>query len=372
MRTPLDRDDVLRIHLKFRIGSVMRAPAGDSVEDHKVNGFFVQFTSTAEPLVSSFSDAEVVTFHGLVLMFISHHEQEDHSYHTTWRYFDRPTQVKRAYIQVLFDQVQQGLRREDGCTIAPGEHLMEWLLTFDFETSKTLKLVVVNDGGSAPTECFTVAAIDRYVAHDSNHMNVFTSMGSHFTFSVGLTEVTFAEKKHRLDVKESLQVSKELAAEIFDKVRTFSAAINADKATLKEVTEGYRELAAKSAQLEGYVADLFRGTRRFEEHVVESITRLTVMNPQTIPKMMRIRALLDTLRFRQDKVFQRLVSIKGLMAAKKVFKRARSLLKKVELGLKTLTDDVNSDDFRRFFAKANSFAGLLNRIDLPSFVADVG
>lgn len=371
MRHPLDRDDVLRIHLKFRIGSVMKTPGKDTVEDHKVNGLFVQFTSTSEPLVSSFSDSEVVTFHGLVLMFVSHHDQNDHSYHTTWRYFDRPTQVKRAYIDLLFDQIELGKQKETGCTVAPGDHLMEWLLTFDFENAKTLKLQIINDGSSVPNDCFTVSSIERYVAHDSNYMNLFTSMGSDFVFSVALKEIVFAEKKHRLDVRESLQVSHDLAIEIFDKVKTFSDIINEDKVALKEITKSYRELAEKSSKLESYVIDLFRGTRRFEEHVVESITKYSSMNPETIPKMMRIRTVLDSLRFRQDKVFQRLVSIKGLMAAKKIFKKARSLLKKVELSFKVLTENVNSDEFRRFFAKMNNFTELLNRIDLQSFVADV-
>lgn len=371
MRHPLDRDDFLRIALKFKVSPVIKMKESPSVEDHKVNGFFVQFTSTAEPLTSSFTNGEIMTFHGLVLMFVSHHDQDDHTYHLTYRYFDRPTQVRRAYIDILFDEIGLDKNKDKGCTVTPGEHDLEWVIDMDFEKEKRLRLNLRSDPNAPLRECFAMDGLSRYVDHNSNYLNIFSSMGSEFTFAVWLKEAVFSEKKHRLDVKESLHVSHELAAEIFDKVKTFSQILNDDKQTLAEVGSGYRELADKTGRLETYMQDLFRGTRRFEEHIVESITKFQAVNPETLPKMMKVKVLLDSLQYRQDRIFQRLVSIKGLMAAKRVFRKARKMLKRVELSFKELSDDISSDQFNAFFAKIRDFVEVVGRLDLKNFVTDV-
>lgn len=353
------------------MGETRRAPDTPTAEDHKVNGFFVQFTSASEPLTSSFADAETLTFHGLVIMLISHHDGDDHSFHILYRYFDRPTEVKRSYIDILFDEVGAPRNADKGCTVNPRNGDITWTIDIDFEKVKTLRLTTQNGPNETPTQCFQIEGVSHYVDLYSNFLNLFTSMGSEFTFDVVLRELVFAEKQHSLDVKESLHVSHELAGEIFDKVKTYTALVGQNKEAMVTLATGYRELAEKSSRLELFMQDLFRGTRRFEEHVLESIVRLQTVNPETLPKMLRAKVLLASLQSRQDKIFQRLVSIKGLFAAKKVFKKARKMLKKVEMGFKELAEDVGSTQFNAFFARIDGFVDLLQKMDLKTYVEDV-
>lgn len=370
---PLDRDDFLQIALRFGVGKPIATdvPGRASVDDHRVNGFFIQFTPNSEPLLSSFADAERITFHGLVIMLISHHDKDDHGYHILYRYFDRPTEVRRAYIDILFDEVGEPRNSEKGCTVDPHAGDITWTLELDFERDNSLRLVTQNGSEGTPTECFKVQGINQYIDVHSSYMNIFTSMGSESVFEIVLKELVFAEKKHGLDVREALHVSHELAAEIFDKVKTYTGMIHDNQAVMRELTSAYKDLADKANRLEVFMQDLFRGTRRFEEHAVESITKLQTVNPETLPKLMRVKILLTSLQQRQDKIFQRLVTIKGQFAAKKVFRKARKMLKRVELSFKELSDDIGSNQFGAFFTRIEGFVDLLKRIDLQTYVEDV-
>jgi hypothetical protein len=372
-KRPLGRDDFLQIALRFSLGKPTATDIPDRpwANDHKVNGFFIQFTPNSEPLLSSFADAVRITLHGLVVMLISHHDKDDHGYHILYRYFDRPTEVRRAYIDILFDEIGETRNVDKGCKVNPHIGDITWTLELDFERENSLRLLTQNGPDESPMECFTVHGINRYIDIHTSYINLFTSMGSESVFDIILKELVFAEKKHRLDVKEALHVSHELAAEIFDKVKTYTGMISQNKEMMRELTVSYKDLAEKSGRLELFMQDLFRGTRRFEEHVVESITKLQSVNPETLPKLMRVKILLNSLQHRQEKIFQRLVTIKGQFAAKKVFRKARKMLKKVELSFKELSEDIGSQQFSTFFTKIEGFVDLLRRIDLQTYVEDV-
>ena len=368
---PLDRDDYLQIQLKLKVGDLMTEEGKTIMDDHKVNGFFIQFSQKSISLVSDFQNSDILTFHGLVIMFISHHEENDHGYHTTYRYFDRETEVKRSYIDILFDELVEGKRNDRGCVSHPVDNYLEWQIDLDFEKSKSLKLSLKKSLLGDFEECFKIDHIASYINHNANYLSMFTSMGSQYTFELGLTELRFVEKKHRLDVDESLLVSHELAVEIFDKLKTFSKTVNQDKETLMSIHNSYQEVSQKTSLLEVFMRDLFRGTRKFEEHVIESLTRFRVFNPENLPKMMRIKQHLETLQFKQDKVFQRFVSIKGLIAAKKVFHKTRKMLKRIEKGVSKLTEQISSEEFTGFFGKVDGFVDLMKRMDLVEVIEDV-
>lgn len=88
----------------------MMATANVNDDSHdKMNGLFMQFSPALGGLDTGFSDPDTVTFHGLVIMIMSHDShndlaQNEQTYFITYRHFPQPTMLKRSYISVLFDR----------------------------------------------------------------------------------------------------------------------------------------------------------------------------------------------------------------------------------------------------------------------------
>ena len=105
----LSYDDYLEINLKMKIDKMMAtANSNEDVHD-KMNGVFIQFAPALSGLDAGFSDPDSITFHGLVIMIMSHDShndlnQNEQTYFATYRHFPQPTVVKREYISVLFDK----------------------------------------------------------------------------------------------------------------------------------------------------------------------------------------------------------------------------------------------------------------------------
>ena len=159
--------------------------------------------------------------------------------------------------------------------------------------------------------------------------------------------------------------------EIFDKVKTFTNTFNADGKNLVSIGTSYKELLKKTAFLNTFASDLFRGTRKFEEHILENLKKYKVFNPENLPKMMKIKMCLETLKFKQNRIFQRFVSIKSLFAAKKVFKNTQKNLRRVEKLFKDFVKLMSSEQMTGFSKKMENFMGFMKNINLKKSVEDV-
>ena len=74
-------------------------------------------------------------------------------------------------------------------------------------------------------------------------------------------------------------VSHHLMDEIFDKVKNFSEVFEADKENLSSVVEMQNNLMKKAKMLEIYSRDLNKGSRKFQEFMIESLNSHKFVSP---------------------------------------------------------------------------------------------
>lgn len=67
--------------------------------------------------------------------------------------------------------------------------------------------------------------------------------------------------------------------EIFDKVKNFSEIFEEDKENLENVVELQNDLIKKAKLLEIYTKDLNKGSKKFQEYMIESLNRHRFVNP---------------------------------------------------------------------------------------------
>lgn len=247
----------------------------------------------------------------------------------------------------------------------------DFRIQIDYEKSKSLKFLYKASTDAAYTTCFEIEHILRYISTQGNFLQVLVSTGKKYTMKVNLSELKVNEKQHRLDVEDSLLVSHELVEEIFDKVHNFSTKLNSDKEGLKGIIELQNNLLEKSKYFEIFTKDLYLGTRKFQEHMIENLSKYKTINPESLPKMNRIKDRIKTLEQKQAKIFERFVSIKGLIASKKIFRKTRNYLKQIDKTVTELTNEIVSPEFNSFFKKTESLVVLLKKLNFKKLIDDV-
>lgn len=83
--------------------------------------------------------------------------------------------------------------------------------------------------------------------------------------------------------------------EIFDKVKNFSQIFENDKENLGSIVDLQNKLIRRAKLLEIYSRDLNKGTRKFQEYMIESLNRHKFVSPQSFPKLMKIKEKIETL-----------------------------------------------------------------------------
>jgi hypothetical protein len=197
------------------------------------------------------------------------------------------------------------------------------------------------------------------------------STGSRFTMKIDLYQIKLLEKKHKLDVEDSLLVSHELVEEIFDKVAHFTDKIGKNTEALRSIQDLQSSLLTKSKYLEIFTKDLYMGTRRFQEHMIENLNKYKLVNPESMPKMAKIRQSIKTLETKQAKIFERFMTIKSLLSAKKVFKKTRSYLRRMDKVVEDLSSQVTSPEFTGFFTKTSQLIELLRNMNFKKLIEEV-
>lgn len=219
--------------------------------------------------------------------------------------------------------------------------------------------------------CFDVEHINRYLPTQGMFMQMQVSTGSRFTMKIDLYQLKVLEKKHKLDLDDSLLVSHELVEEIFDKVAHFTDKVGKNTEALRSIQELQSGLVTKTQYLEIFTKDLYLGTRRFQEHMLENLNKYKLVNPESMPKMARIRQSIKTLEAKQSKIFERFMSIKSLLSAKKVFKRTRAYLRRMDTVVGDLSAQITSPEFTGFFKKTTQIIDLLRNMNFKKLIEEV-
>jgi uncharacterized protein YjgD (DUF1641 family) len=335
-----------------------------------VNGVFIQIAPSMSRETTESSKNEILTFNGLVLMIIAHHSEEKNTYHLVSRFFDQETKISRKYISVLFDDLKEGAKGDRSCLIELIDHTFDLKIEIDFETRNTLKMSKRKNENEFEV-CFEVGRINNYLSHASNYLTLWTSMGTTYNFPVSIFEMHVFEKKHRLDIDESLMVSHELAEEIFDKLNSFQKSVNKDQQLLTSINESYIELLSRGKAFEIFTRDLFDGTRKFEEHVIENLSKYEVFNSENLPQVTRIQQRLVIVRDKQQKLFERFVAIKALFSAKQIFAKSQKALKELESSFNELNDEISSKKFDSFFSNLDEIMEVLTQSEFENTVKEI-
>lgn len=232
----------------------------------------------------------------------------------------------------------------------------------DFEKERKLVMGYSPANEDNFTPILSVAGIHSMVDMRSNYFSMQVFLGKKSTFLINLNELRVSEKARRLDVSENLVVSEYLAEEIFQKVRQFSDKFEKDQTYLKTIYDGYSSALAKTNQFQTIVVDLFKGSRKLEESVIESISRLSSMNPETLPKMMRIKAYFETIMTKQTRLFDRFNGAKDFGKLKQILRKFRGVLKRMEKAITNINESLASAEFDGLFGRVTSVMDVLKRL----------
>lgn len=232
----------------------------------------------------------------------------------------------------------------------------------DFEKEKNMVVSWADSKSSNFQPVLTIPGIVSFVDLRANFFSVHCFLGKKSTFIVDLKEFQLQEKARKLDVHENIQVSEHLTEEIFQKVNAFTSRISNDHTYMKSLAEGYASTHSKAKHFQALVVDLFRGTRKMEENVLESISRLSSLNPENIPKLTRIKTYFDTLRSKQKKLFERFNGAADFGRMKTVMRKLRSNLRKMDRAIQNITSNIQSAEFDSLFGRISAVMEVLKGI----------
>jgi hypothetical protein len=196
-------------------------------------------------------------------------------------------------------------------------------------------------------------------------------LGNKSTFVVNLLGLSIAEKAQKLDITKDINVSNYLAEEIFQKVQQFSEKLGNDQAYLKSVFEGYTSAVARAMQLQTMVVDLFKGGRKLEEGVVESISKMSTLNPENLPKMIRIKAFFKTIKEKQNRLFERFTAAKDFGKLKGIMRKFRSTLKRMERAIEGINQSLDSSEFSALITRTSSVLDVLKGMSFQNDLEEV-
>lgn len=259
---------------------------------------------------------------------------------------------------------------------SPGDETLqqfEWLNTpfrlrfrIDFEKERTLRLVYSKDDGSPEVPVLVVPSIQTYIDHRANFFSLQANLGRRSTFVVNLVSLHVYERKRKLEITDYLSISSHLSEEIFQKVQAYTASLQQDQKSLKSIFDGYSGVLNRASELQAMVVDFFRGSRRMEETVLESISKLSSLNPDNLPKMIRIKTYFETLKAKQKRIFERFEGAKDFAKLKKALRKLRSTMKKMEKGLTEVSASMGTTEFEEMFAKIGSVTEVLKKLDFKA------
>lgn len=350
-------DDFLELALDLRLEG--GAPAGAS---RAANAFVVQL-APLQTRYDSREDPASMVFSGLTVMLLGP-DPASGAYFATHRYFRKETLLRQEYLDLLAD------RRESlaGCELPRLDDVTAMVLQLDFEGANRME--VLFEAGGRRFSCFVVEGQMQYVAARGFYAS-FKARAALEGFGVTLLGVAAREKTHSLDVEEELQVSHGLVGEVFDKLAAFTRRLNADAGALRDIAELQTAALRKTDQLELYARDLFFGTKRFQEFIIETLSEHRVFAPDNLPKMEMIRNKVEQLDARQQEFADLFAALRGLLATKKLLARTQKQLRGVQAQMEDLSRVVGSDEFAALVERSQQMMAPLRNLTFSTMLGSI-
>lgn len=135
--------------------------------------------------------------------------------------------------------------------------------------------------------------------------------------------------------------------------------------------EGYSGAVARASQLQTMVVDLFKGGRKLEEGVVESMSKMSSLGPENLPKMMRIKAFFKTIKDKQKRLYERFTAAKDFGRLKGVMRKFRSTLKRMERAVEGININLDSSEFSALINRASSVLDVLKGMSFQHDLEEV-
>ena len=345
----------------------------NTTSDNQKNIFMIQFLPN---LMNVFqkdlnTNNKTILLHGLVLMLMTHDTSNDvtnnqQSYFFTYRFFGKPQELKRDYLNIIFD------KRDNypSCNFDSMFLDTSVKVRVDYEAGDFLDLEYKNSMGEWK-KCFEIKEISKYITKNNSFLQLQQSTGNKYTLYTEIKGIEIKEKDSRLDINDSLTVSHHLMEEIFDKLDNFTQIFSQDKDNLSNIIDLQNGLINRASILEVYSRDLNSGTKKFQEYMIESLNKHKLVSPQSMPKLMKIKEKIDNLERLQGKVFKRFVDIKGLVNTKKIFQKTYKNFKKINELVAKIVREISSKEFKEFFKKTKSLVRSLEKLDFTTFLNQV-
>lgn len=322
-RQLLSHDDYLEIEMPIKF-ALQASPE----PNNSTNAFFIQLSP---PQVNAEADlgSDMTSMFGLVISLFGTNNVGNGTYVVTHRFFAQETLLNREYFSVLADNRD----KLQGCVLPNLSDISRLLLRIDIENAKEIE-VLLEEAGTLKT-CLKVPNIHRFFLSKGTTLSLKAFSGALNKLRVEVGGLTLREKRHSFDIDDDLEISHALVEEIFEKVATFTDKFNADKDKLASIYELQQDVSAQSSRLELYAIDLFKGTKKFQEFMLETLAYKKVYGIRQMPKLMKIRNKIDELTRVQKAVFDRFMAIQVLLDSKKIIKKSfRKLVRMQEVMLK--------------------------------------
>ena len=367
----LNYDDYVEMEIKARFEKRLSNVDNEDSND-RLNTFIIQFVPKITADISNNKTNDEVLLNGLVLALISHDSNDnlkanEQTHFLTYRFFPQQTTASRDYFGHLFERRD----KHDGCYLDTMSQVTDFRITIDFEDADLLTFEYKKADETLWNECFTISNISKYITRAQSFVQLQQSTGKRYTMRTEIHGFSVQEKHHRLDIDSSLHVSHDLVEEIFDKIKNFGKIFEEDKENLGTIQELQSQLIEKTQLLQIYARDLNRGSRKFQEYMVESLNKHRMINPATLPKMQVIKGKIDRLQAKQNEIFQRFTSIKDIISSKNIIKESYKNFKKMDKILELTVKEIGSDEFKQFIGKTKSMIHVLKKVDFEGFIDEI-
>lgn len=367
----LNYDDYIEVELKARFEKRLSNVDSESGND-RLNAFVLQFVPKITAAVSNNRSNEEIVLNGLVIALVSHDSSDnlkdnEQTHFLTYRFFPQEFVATRDYLGHLVERRD----KHDGCYVDTMSQPTDLRMTIDFEDSDTLVFEYKRADETQYVECFSISNVSKYITRTQSFIQMQQTTGRRFTLRTEILGFTVQEKHHRLDVDSSLHVSHDLVEEIFDKIQNFGKLFEQDKEHLGTIQELQTQLVEKSQLLQIYARDLNRGSKKFQEYMIESLNKHRAINPLTLPKMQVIRGKIDRLQAKQNEIFQRFNDIKNVITSKNIIKESYKNFTKMDKILELTVKEISSDEFKKFVKKIKAMIQMLKRVDFDTYLEEI-
>lgn len=332
---PLQQDDYVEISVQTKFDL---KPA--STPNNSTNAFLIQLS----PLQSSLDtdlEADVINLFGLVVSIVGSTNQDKGSYIVSVRYFAQETALSTSYFSILSDQRD----KLEGCVLPNLNDVRRVIVKLDFEKERRLEVLLEDKEFVRP--CLSIDNPMRYISNKQTLIYFKAISEDVNLLKFDLIGINVDEKEHSLDIESELLISHHLVEEIFEKVSTFTSSLNEEKAKLGTIHDLQRNILNDSNRLELYASDLFKGTRKFQEYMLENLSTHKIMSPENMPKIEKIRNKVDDLKYVQKTIYDRFVAIQAVLNSKKVLKKTYKKLLALQTTMNKIGELVNDPNFEQ-------------------------